>query len=476
MKGDFTRVTNHAGVTRVLMQQGRVQLDADWNELVAIVVESQRRLAADLIGLWGGPAGDVGFKITNPTANPLDFEISPGTYYVDGLHCVAVKSSYLAQQDLPGEKDLQKQMTPWKALSDEQFGGSSAAPELESGGSRLVYLDVWERHVSAAEDPSLVDAALNGLDTATRAVLMSQARMFPLSLQTTAALPATNDAEALRKFRQKCLADLELVFPRVTTAVLAARAKKPEDDADPCLSAPDARYRGQENQLYRVEVHRGGPVGQATFKWSRDNGSVVFPVAPFREATEEPAASRRVQIKLDHLGRDDRTTLRESDWVELVDATHAKRGAPGPMARVVSVDRDANWVTLEFEPETPAAPVTSKFDGAILRRWDHRGRTDQLEKGAVCVEEGTDGAAWIALEDGIEVRFQAPKNASSVYRSGDYWLIPARTATGDIAEEATTARSPDGIGHHYAPLAVISANGTPTSLRVQFSTTITSAS
>jgi hypothetical protein len=28
------------------------------------------------------------------------------------------------------------------------------------------------------------------------------------------------------------------------------------------------------NQLYRVEIHTGGFMDQATFKWSRDNGSV----------------------------------------------------------------------------------------------------------------------------------------------------------------------------------------------------------
>jgi len=48
MAGDYTRVTfdpyrDHAGV---LMQQGRVTLDADWNELVDLV---DRRLRAETI-------------------------------------------------------------------------------------------------------------------------------------------------------------------------------------------------------------------------------------------------------------------------------------------------------------------------------------------------------------------------------------------------------------------------------------------
>jgi len=54
------------------------------------------------------------------------------------------------------------------------------------------------------------------------------------------------------------------------------------------------------------------------------------------------------------------------------------------------------------------------------------------------------------------------------YHTGDYWLIPARTATGDVewptemgkdsqgnAVLVHLAKPPDGIDHHYAPLAVI---------------------
>ena len=52
-RGDFTRDTfwraNH--FCQVLMQQGRVQLDADWNEQSAILLHFLRSLARDVIGL-----------------------------------------------------------------------------------------------------------------------------------------------------------------------------------------------------------------------------------------------------------------------------------------------------------------------------------------------------------------------------------------------------------------------------------------
>ena len=47
MKGDFSRNTFDPGnhYSAVLMQQGRVQVDADWNEQAAIGLHYLRRLA-----------------------------------------------------------------------------------------------------------------------------------------------------------------------------------------------------------------------------------------------------------------------------------------------------------------------------------------------------------------------------------------------------------------------------------------------
>ena len=66
MKGDFTRVTfrprNH--YSGVLQQQGRVQLDADWNEQVAIDAYVERTTTRDLIGGCGAPCDAPGFALT----------------------------------------------------------------------------------------------------------------------------------------------------------------------------------------------------------------------------------------------------------------------------------------------------------------------------------------------------------------------------------------------------------------------------
>ena len=63
MRGDFSRDTFNPGkhYAGVLMQQGRVQLDADWNEQIAILLRSLETLTKDLIGPYGGPEGNCGF-------------------------------------------------------------------------------------------------------------------------------------------------------------------------------------------------------------------------------------------------------------------------------------------------------------------------------------------------------------------------------------------------------------------------------
>jgi hypothetical protein len=97
----------------------------------------------------------------------------------------------------------------------------------------------------------------------------------------------------------------------------------------------------------------------------------------------------------------------------------------------------------------------------LLRRWDHT-------SDAIPVSEGgpTRDNDWINLEDGVQILFRkATGGQASEYRIGDYWLIPARTATGDVEWPGPvgnpTALPPHGVVHHYAPLAIVSVtNGT----------------
>jgi hypothetical protein len=161
---------------------------------------------------------------------------------------------------------------------------------LEAGKSYLVYLDVWERHVTHIEAPSIREVALGGPDTTTRAQIVWQVR--PLLLEdednTEADLReqlkilqqqwkrarASGDEEAVRELSRRiveikaalqalengnasCGSRLRALLPS-TNARLQARARQDGKPEDPCTIPPQSRYRGAENQLYRVEIHRAG--------------------------------------------------------------------------------------------------------------------------------------------------------------------------------------------------------------------------
>ena len=88
MKGDFTRVTfePQKRYTSVRMQQGRVQLDADWNEQADIQAYLERTEAVDVIGEAGAPKGAGNFSIA-VTGDGADLAIGPGRFYVEGMLC-----------------------------------------------------------------------------------------------------------------------------------------------------------------------------------------------------------------------------------------------------------------------------------------------------------------------------------------------------------------------------------------------------
>jgi hypothetical protein len=103
----------------------------------------------------------------------------------------------------------------------------------------------------------------------------------------------------------------------------------------------------------------------------------------------------------------------------------------------------------------------------LLRRWDHGTYAEDFDsdRGALQVTEG----GWVELENGVQVQFQD----SDTYRAGDYWLIPARTATANVewpqtANGSPVARPPVGVDYGYAPLAVVHANGDVVDLRKTF--------
>lgn len=453
MKGDFTRDTFDPAqhFSRVLMQQGRVQLDADWNEQTSILLHYLRTLAADILGPHAGPTHDLGFElITGETlknwANPdaewqkiepdparrellrkaveggSDAVIEAGRYYVNGV--LVENDRPILYSEQPGYP-----FTPDMTLDNLQ------------GKELLAYLDVWERHISYVQDDYIREVALGGADTCTRAKVVWQVK----------ALVRSNEEVF------DC-GSLDGLLARTAAPKLRARARRTSPAPELCAMAPEAKYRGLENQLYRVEVQHAGTAASgavtATFKWSRENGSVVFPIATL-SGTAAMVTS---------LGRDQCAHLKHGDWVEVCDDILALRGEPGILAQVDAVDAETLKITLKWPDGVVDLPSYAEGETPdrhpLLRRWDHDGDPANYQ-GALPIAESADPTTgWIALEDGIEVWFAV----AGEYRAGDYWLIPARVATSDVEwpqeldlhgvpkANSPAAQVPHGPSHYYAPL------------------------
>ncbi len=504
--GDISRRTfdpqkHYSGV---LQQQGRVQVDADWNEQLAIQHHRTQTETVDVIGPCGAPRTGGGFKI-EAVPNGADVTISPGRIYVGGLLCeleataVAVTFTQGNQTVQPNQAIVSSLIVDGRALQAGQwvmiaapnqpdqmlqitavaglvlsfnadltadrsagatmrrvttyltqpdlpnpdFATTAASPPTSpptgqqvlnlSDGVYLVYLDAWQREVTALDDPRLREVALGGPDTATRLKTVWQVRFLPVKANASA---APSCETAFPEWNA-------LIAP--ATGRLNARTTVAEDPKDPCLLPPGAGYRRLENQLYRVEVHTGGARDTATFKWSRDNATV--------ETSIEQIAGNVITVA--DVGRDEVLGFANGQWVEVVDDEAELKSAPRPLVQISNVDTATRRLTLSASLAALAGRPRLK-----LRRWDQSGNTASASGVKLAAD-------WLELESGVQVQF-----AEGTYKAGDYWLIPARTATGDVEwppfevpNNNPIPQSPAGVRHHFCRLALAEVKGRTITLR-----------
>jgi hypothetical protein len=147
MSGDYSRqrFDPKNDFSGVLQQQGRVQLDADWNELIHIY---DRRMRAETIDIMGESVvpkeTPEGFQIQIVGGNGLT--IGHGRIYVDGL-----LAENHGRAPLEFDPVLAEQRGSLPVPYNEQPYLPNA-PTLQEGGPHLVYLAVWELEVTSLED------------------------------------------------------------------------------------------------------------------------------------------------------------------------------------------------------------------------------------------------------------------------------------------------------------------------------------
>ena len=455
MSGDYSRVRfdpkNNFGA--VWMQQGRVQLDSDWNEFAALLDRRWRAETTDIIGRGTVPKETPdGFRIQIASGG---LTIGRGRIYVDGL---------LAENH--GKAPLE-----FDPVLGEQYGTlavpygeqpyfpnvSVVAPAPTTGGPHLVYLDVWQREVTFLEDLKLIEKAV-GVDTTTRRQTVWQVKILP---NVGSGASCGSPLEAWNS----------LIAP--SDGRLSSAAVGVPTNTDPCLLPPSGGYRGLENRLYHVEVHDGGAQGTATFKWSRDNASV---------ATSVTAITALDKLTVASVGRDSVLRFKTGDWIEITDdwLEFARQPGVSPqpagvMAQVKNVD-DANRI-LTLMTSIPANLFAADPQGNTdpnrhtrVRRWDQSGQVRDTN-GNLLVDLNAPGSKGvipvpvtgtsIVLEDGVQITFDTA--AGGNYKSGDYWNFAARTA--DASVEELEEAPPLGAHHHFCRLALVSFPNSVTDCR-----------
>ena len=401
---DFSRETFDATKHRrsVVGLQGRVTVEADNNEQRRIDQHRADTMTRDVIGPVGVPLNNTGFLVTG--GGP-DLTIGAGNIYVNGiLYENESQCTLLTQPDLPAA-----------TLSDiPGFDPTAKAFAVE--------LLTWERDITPIDDPSLLEKALGGPDTSARTKAVWQ---VVLKAQSD---PGVTCATAV------------LDQPPVHDGVLSAQTV-PSAAARDCTLPPLAGYQGLENQLYRVEVHVGGPAGTATFKWSRENGSVVTAII-----ANPQSGTLGQTFNVQSVGADQTLGFADNQWVELTDDSYELGGKVGILALIQHVDAGKQQITLTLPP----AGTIDLAKNPKVRRCD---QTDPTQTNGV----PTAASTWIPLESGIQVQF-----GSGTFQPGDHWIIPARTAINEetgILDYPTGPQPAQYAARSYSLLAVVPFSG-----------------
>jgi hypothetical protein len=441
MGADLSRIRlnpllDYAGVE---LKQGGVLLDADANELMAIVDRRLRALASDTLGpATVSSTTPDGFKITVAGGS---LQIGKGRLYVDGL----LAENHGAESAAPAKRAFDSLLAEPQFTDPINYSAQPylpSPPALPTAGRHLVYLDVWDREVTQFEHPDLIESAV-GMETSARVQTVWQVRTLAedAGSATTCASPDTD------------LPGWSTTIAS-STGVLSTGTFDVAPTDNPCELPPTGGYRGLENQLYRVEIHDPGQLGgSATFKWSRENASVGSRIASVISGTE---------LGLETLGRDDVLRLNTGDWVEITDDVREFSQSAGEMRAVTVIEATKR---IQFTGALPAAMLAANFDKRNLRvrRWDQKGWISRTDPSGTAVHVQDLGAAGstgvirvppdtttLLLENGVTVRFAS--TGARGFRAGDYWVFAARTA--DASIEILDRAPPRGIHHHYARLGI----------------------
>ena len=410
MKGDFSKLRfapdpNYSGV---LMQQGRVLLDSDWNSQSQI---HQRRL--DQTGRDAFGAGSAAV----PEDNPNGFKVQAARKVGDGV-IVDIEAGHiwadgiLVHQTEPASLAARYLTAP---VQNPSFDPSS----IVAGVRDVVVLEIRREALNGFQRPmELIEPALGGPDTTERLLTAATLRLFRLG-------PG-----------QHCgninLTDNNSFFG----SLQATLQPSVEIDGD-CPQLEGGGYTGFEHALYRIEIAEANQQPGAMFKWSAVNGGLtgrglcdlagVNPQLSITAGDQAILMSNRSEFYLEVIEQDSQ----RGEWRVTYGAEVALNGS------ILNVETE-HYV----ENSRPTGRV-------FFRLWNGIGSVSQFLKPALPNEPKE-------LIDGIRLAFDP--DTSLNYRPGDYWTFKVRAGNIPHREPLLENQPPQGVIYHRAPLAELTWN------------------
>ncbi|MGH3250348.1 MAG: DUF6519 domain-containing protein [Trebonia sp.] len=464
MTSDRARVTYDQGrrYHGVVAQQGRVSLEADWNEAQAIAGAELVARTLDVIGRAGSP--DRGYEIvpvTDGDGATGDLLARAGTLYVDGQRVCATHAVRYADQP------------EW---ADHEGDPLWRDPAIPRHPHELVYLLAREQEVSAVEDPALRDVALGGPDTTQRLRILPRVVRHPTAAKTWEDAWGQLIEEQWRPRGFDLNEASRALVPRARLQVTAFSVDGAEQPAD------HGGYLGPNNQLIRVQIARVDHDGVPVLVWGYDNASFLY-----RLSSSVVSASRTI-LRLAAAPVDQYHQPREHQVVEvlrsaaLLAADASVAAVTGQVARVaVAYDPDSREITVgtELPPDYLKKPAEGL--PLFLRVWEGEVRCTPGEDhelggtglrvrltGRPTAAADPDTVPEVATETTSQAAAGADPKADPMaavqekYPVGAYWTIAVRPGVGSGAQGVVYPQRildgpqpPDGPRQWLTPLAFI---------------------
>lgn len=404
----------------VVAQQGRVTLEADWNESQQIASEELREETLDFVGSSGTPDNGyevIDYKVIDPKkpSQPFDFATRAGTMYVGGVRAFSTKpieySNQLDWLDRVGDRD-------W------------VDPSNTASASELVYLLLREQEVSAVEDSALLEKALGGPDTTQRLRLIQHI----VRLKTNSANCSSGLDEAIEIWRERGLQLDRSTLQLLSAATLKVSFSPPTTPPDLCEPEARSGYLGAENQLIRVQIS-----GSNQLVWGFDNAAFLY--------RAEVVSNHILQLKSRPV--DDFHRPRANQAVEILRST-------AQLNNQEYIAAAAGLVTTLTAPYNPDTREVSLVAGLPTEYSDLKQTPRLFFRVWEEVIDFTPGVPVSLGKTGLQVTLQSTNNQP--FHIGDYWQIAVRP--GEPTEVyppryLEAPQPPNGPRLWACPLAVI---------------------